>query len=110
VRDTARGAIPQGDTILKLRDAYRAKLGKLHRALVLLDALFVNPYTTIARATERLGVTAPTASKTIGLLEQVGMLDETTGSSWGRVWVARPILKAVEEVGDEDEPGASDGE
>ena len=36
------------------------------------------------------------ADGAIRLLEQVGMLKETTGREWGRVWVARPILKAVE--------------
>jgi Fic family protein len=96
VRDTARSAIRQSQAILRLRDDYRAKLGKQHRALTLLDDLFINPYTTVARAADRLGVTAPTARKTIGALETAGMLEEATGKEWGRVWVAGPILTAVE--------------
>jgi len=98
VRDTARSAIEQSRSILKLRDEFRAKLAKQHRALTLLDELFINPYTTVARAAERLGVTAPTARKTISLLEKGGMLSEATGAKWGRVWLARPILKLVEAV------------
>jgi Fic family protein len=95
VRDTARSAIGQSQGLLKLREQYRAKLGNQHRALTLLDDLFINPYVTVARAAKRLGVTAPTASKTIGVLQESGMLEEMTGKGWGRVWIAIPILKAV---------------
>jgi Fic family protein len=109
VRDTARSAIDQSQSLLKLRETYRAKLGKEHRALTLLDALFVNPYTTVARAVEQLGVTAPTANKTIRLLEKAGMLREATGREWGRVWVARPILNAVETSGPIRPMGAPPG-
>ncbi len=98
VRDTARSAIDQSQGILKLREKYRKKLAKQHRAMTLLDELFVNPYTTIARSMESLGVTAPTAAKTIGQLEKAGMLAETTGKGWGRVWVARPILTVVQKT------------
>lgn len=96
VRDTSRSAIKQGRAILELRDQYRSRLEKKHRALTLLDDLFINPYTTVARAAERLGVTSPTASKTIRVLEDAGMLAEATGREWGRIWVAKPILKAVQ--------------
>lgn len=96
VRDSARSAIDQSRAILKLREKYRDTLKKQHRALTLLDELFINPYTTAARAAERLSVTAPTARKTIALLEKSYLLEEMTGREWGKVWVARAILKAVE--------------
>jgi Fic family protein len=99
VRDTARSAIAQSESLLRLRDRYRDKVGKRHLALALLDEMFVNPYATVARAAKALGVTAPTAKKTIDQLEAVGLLTESTGREWGRVWLARPILKAVEESG-----------
>lgn len=98
VRDTSRSAIEQSEAILKLRDSYRDKFAKQHAALALLDTLFINPYTNAARAAEQLGVTAPTATKTIRQLERAGMLTEVTGRDWGRVWVAKPILRAVESV------------
>lgn len=107
VRDTARGALRQSRSIIRLRDRYRAKLKKEHRALVLLDELFINPYTTIARAADRLGVTPPTAGKTIAALEKAGMLKETTGREWGRVWIARPILDVVESTPAADEGDSS---
>jgi Fic family protein len=107
VRDTARSAVEQSQGILRLREHYRNKLKKQHKALTLLDDLFINPYTTVARAAERLGVASPTASKTIRLIQEAGMLEETTGREWGRVWVARPILKAVEATGEAEPPAAS---
>lgn len=98
VRDTARSAIHQSHAILKLRDEYRRKLAKQHKANMLLDELFINPYTTNARAAACLGVTPPTANKTIDQLVKVRMLTETTGREWGRLWVAKPILKIVEPI------------
>jgi len=95
VRDTARSAIDQSQAILSLRDVFRRKLAKHHRALTLVDDLFINPYTTVARAATSLGVTAPTASKTIRELERAGVLKEVTGREWGRFWRAEPILDAL---------------
>ena len=95
VRDTARSAIEQSEAILSVRDKYRSKLQKRHRALSLLDSLFVNPYTTVGRAARELGVAAPTAQKTIDQLVAAKMLEESSGREWGRYWLARPILKVV---------------
>lgn len=95
VRDTARSAIDQSQAIINLRDAFRQKLARHHRARALVDDLFINPYTTVARAAGSLGVTAPTASKTIRELERAGILKEVTGREWGRFWLAEPILNAL---------------
>jgi hypothetical protein len=59
--------------------------------------LFANPYVTAARVARKLSVTAPTAQKTIEILRKCGILEEMTGKAWGRIYVARPILKAIEE-------------
>ncbi len=96
VRQTARSAIAQSNSILALRETFRSQLQKQHRALALLDDLFINPYTNVARAATKLGVTAPTATRTIAQLEQIGMLEEATGRDWGRIWLAKPILQTVE--------------
>lgn len=95
IRDTARSAIEQAQQILTLREEFRGRLGKKHRSLSLLDTLFINPFTTVAKAADDLGVSKPTATKTIRVLEQAGMLEEATGGNWGRVWLARPILAVV---------------
>lgn len=96
VRDTARSAIDQSHSLVELREKLRKKLAKQHRALALVDELFLNPYTTVARAAKRMDVSDPTARKAIKELERAGMLEETTGRDWGKVWVARPILAAAE--------------
>lgn len=62
----------------------------------LLDELFVNPYVTTSRAVRVLGVSAPTARHAISLLQAEGVLGEMTGRSWGRIYLARPILQAIE--------------
>lgn len=95
VRDTARNAIEQSQTLLSLREDLRIDLGKDHRALSLLDDLFINPFTTVARASEHLGVATPTARKTVMKLVEMGMLEEASGRNWGKTWLARPILDAV---------------
>jgi Fic family protein len=100
VRDTSRGAVAQARSILALRERYRNKLATQHRALALLDSLFINPYMTVARARKVLGVTHPTAQKAIDRLANIDMLKESTGRDWGRTWLAGPILKVVNEPPD----------
>jgi hypothetical protein len=73
-----------------------APLGRKPNALKLLDELFVNPYITAARAVRVLGVSGPTARHAIALLQAEGVLGEMTGRSWGRIYLARPILQAIE--------------
>lgn len=63
----------------------------------LLDELFANPYLTVARAVRVLNVTAPAARQTVALLQGEGLLEEVTGRSWRRIYLARPILRAIED-------------
>ena len=67
---------------------------KAERALV--DQLFVNPYITISKAAEVLGVSQPTATKVLKKLEADGVLKETTRRTWGKVYLARGVLAAIE--------------
>jgi len=97
VRDTAKSAIEQSRSLLALREKFRRKLARNYKALFLLDDLFINPYTNVARAAKHLDVTAPTARKTIDALVKVKMLKESTGKEWGKTWLARPILELVSE-------------
>jgi Fic family protein len=95
VRDSSRSALKQGDELLAVRDAYGRELEGRHRGQALMEMLFVNPYTTAARAAENLNVSRPTAMKTIEELEKAGLLTEMTGQSWGRRWAAEPILSVL---------------
>jgi Fic family protein len=97
VEQTARAAVRQASRLMDLRESYRQRLSRKPNALKLLDELFVNPYLTATRAAQILGVTAPTARQAITLLQEQGLLGEMTGRSWGRIYLARPILEAIED-------------
>jgi len=64
--------------------------------MALLDRLFENPYVTVARAAKLLKTSNPTARAAVKKLVDAGMLKETTGRSWGKVFLAKPILRAIE--------------
>ncbi len=94
---TARQALHHADDLMSLREALRLKVRDKPKAVALLDELFINPYITVARAGELLQVSHPTASQAIEYLQQNGLLDEITGRSWGRVYLARPILAMLDQ-------------
>jgi Fic family protein len=95
VTETAQAAVRQAGELMDLRERYREQLHDKPRALALLDKLFVNPYVTASRAATQLHVSLPVARQAIATLEQQGMLTEITGRSWGRTYVALPILRAI---------------
>ena len=96
VEETARDAIRRAGDLMDLREKFRKRLGEKPKALVLLDELFVNPYVTVARAAEVLKVSNPTARQAVALLEQHGMLKEISGRKWGQLYLATPVIKAIE--------------
>ena len=99
VEQTATGAVRHADAILTLHDKLRdlPELKGKHRAQNFVGKLFDNPFTSVNRTARLLGVSTPTAAKSIALLERLGVLEEATGRSWGRVWVARPILEVFQD-------------
>ena len=96
VEDTARAAVRQAGQLMDLREDFRRRLSRQPNSLRLLDDLFLNPYLTVARATQILGTSEPTARQTIAGLQQQGLLVEVSGRKWRRVYLARPILEAIE--------------
>lgn len=97
VEETGRAAVRQASRLMDLREEYRHRLRQKPNALRLLDELFVNPYLTVARAIRILEVSDPTARQVVALLQGEGLLDEVTGRSWRRIYLARPILLAIED-------------
>ncbi|MBB6050439.1 Fic family protein [Armatimonas rosea] len=93
---TAKKGVVQAGKLFALREELREKLRSKPRAVALLDALFDNPYVTALRVQELLEVSDPTARQVIAYLEREGVLIEKTGRSWGKVYVAIPILAALE--------------
>jgi Fic family protein len=96
VEESAREAIGQSARLLDLHDALRRQLHQKPKAAALLDELFANPYISVSKAARLLRVSYPTARQTITWLQKAGLLEEVTGRSWGRLYLSRPILAAIE--------------
>jgi len=96
VTEIATEAGEQARELHSLREQYRAQLRDKPNALGLLDELFTNPYMTISRAAKVLNKTHPTAKAAITVLEEAGILKETSGRQWGRFYVCSPVLDAIE--------------
>ncbi len=96
VAETAQEAVRQAGQLMHLREEFRKQLHDKPKPLALLDELFINPYMTVTRAAEVLKVSNPTARQAVMLLQKKGLLEETTGRTWGRLYLARPILQALE--------------
>ena len=97
VKQISLEAVLRAAGLMDLRERSRRRLAGHAKALALLDHLFQNPYVTVARAAKVLETTNPTARQAVKRLVEAGMLEETTGRSWGKVFLARPILRAIEE-------------
>lgn len=96
VYEIAADAVKRTTRLLDLRERYREELRGHARAQQLLDALFTNPYVTVNRAEAFLKVSYPTAQRDLKKLEAKGIVKETTGRSWGRLFVAPAVLEAIE--------------
>lgn len=92
----ATDAIAQAAALVDLRETYRKRVKNDSRSLVLVDSLFVNPYLVVSRAQELLAVSNPTARRTVGKLQQAGILRPLARRSAGRVYLAREIFDVIE--------------
>jgi Fic family protein len=96
IAETAAAACSQAVHLMDLRENCQARVRNKPRAHALVDELFVNPYTTIGRAAKVLKVSPATARTAVLTLEQAGLLEEISGRKWGRLYVARSILDALD--------------
>jgi Fic family protein len=96
VKETAQAGVRQAGQLMDLREAFRRRLSRKPNTLKLLDELFLNPYLTTARAVRILEVSEPTARQAISFLQAEGLLSEVSGRKWRRIYLARPILEAIE--------------
>lgn len=105
VRWSALRAARQAGELMDLRESMRRKVADSTRALPLVDELFINPNLNATRVQKLLGVSAPTARAALAELERAGLIVETTGRNWGRQYLARQVLRAIELPSDtDDEP------
>ncbi|MBX3649932.1 MAG: Fic family protein [Burkholderiales bacterium] len=96
VNRIATEAAKQSAELLGIREKFRALVKDKPRALELVDALFTNPYVTVARAAVLLNVSNPTARKAVELLAAKGILERLGEKRWGKVYLCRAILDAIE--------------
>jgi Fic family protein len=86
----------QAAALTDLRENYRARLSGKTQPLRLIDHLFENPYITVSRARRLLDVSQPTARSAILTLQHEGVLAESSARAWGRTYLAREILRAID--------------
>ena len=98
VEATAKDAAGRAHLLLGLRERF---MREARGATALVDQILTNPYISIAKASEVMKVSAPTATKTVKELEAKGLLKETTGRSWGKVFVAFEVLAVMERAATE---------
>ncbi len=101
VRDAADDGVRVAQAVHALTGRDRARVARHERATItavrLLDALPSNPVLTVPRAAGVLGITAPPTRKAIDLLEDLGVLRETTGKQRDRVYAYHAYLDLLTE-------------
>jgi Fic family protein len=101
VSEQCAAVIPVTEKLVMWLSESREKLherrwtGAIHR---LLGDLIEWPVTTIADAAERYGVTTMNATRMIKHLEEIGVLSELTGKSYGRMFGATFVMDTVEGI------------
>ena len=107
VRETADRAYRQVRELARQRSLYRAQADG--SAMRLVEELFTSPFIAVRDAQRFLATSHGTARRAIRTLEGHQLLAPIEGTTRPRVYVARPILEAIEEpiealVGEADEP------
>ena len=96
VTEISNEAVDRSGRLMALREKLRGKISGKRNAVRLLEKLFENPYVTVAGAAKLRTVSNPTARQAVKQLQGAGVLSETTGREWGRLYLARPILKILQ--------------
>lgn len=99
VREAAEDGITVAQRLSTLLGRDRRRLAAHQRATVaavgLLDRLPEHPIVTVARVRALLSITAPAAGKAIAVLEDLGILRETTGKQRDRVYAYHHYLRIL---------------
>ncbi len=96
IAEEASDAINRAQQMLDIRTEWQRKLqGQAHATgtvFAAADYVFERPILTAKHLQEHFGVSAPTARGILARLENVGIVEETTGAERNRVYVAKNIL------------------
>jgi len=101
ISEISSEAVSRSGRLMNLRERLREKVAGKRNASLLLERLFENPYVTVAGAAKLLKVSNPTARQAVARLQSAGVLSETTGREWGRLYLARQIFRILEADGGE---------
>ena len=97
--------IQSGDAVVRIRRlmAYHEECRQLVKretnstnALLAMDNLFVNPFTTIPHTAKLLSKPYPTARNAIENLQKLGIVEEVSGQKRGKVYLAKRIINSIE--------------
>ena len=95
VQETAVRAAGQAREIMRIREEYRRRVQDKPKAMSLIDQVLRTPFDTVAEAQRVLGVSNPTARTAVNELVRVGLLEEFGDRRWRRLYMARPVLDAL---------------
>jgi len=99
LRDQADDTTRKVDELMKLhehaREVCRANNVR-GTALEVAEGLVARPIVTATWIQRHYGVSYPSANNAVARLQQVGLLRETTGGSYGRVFAADDVIRVLE--------------
>lgn len=113
VAEQAIDAVERSAKLMNLRQQWAQKCQQARASallLRLLDALFVNPFINMRRAADLLNVNPQSAQNNINKLIEAGIVHELTGQKRNRVYVARAVLRTLEETPAFDRPAPFESE
>jgi Fic family protein len=100
------GVSRQSEDALRRAERINTLVNEWHRAVqslpsktpaLLIDLFAENPFWTVARAADRLGVAYTTAQRAIEHLQARSIVEQTSGAKRNRVYCAKEILEIFEE-------------
>jgi Fic family protein len=101
VLETAQQAVNTAHQVLKVFGRDRSRIDKLGRirgsAILLHNLLHERPYLSIPAASKQLRLSQPAVTKAMKALQQLGIVDESSGRAWKRVFVYSSYLKIMTE-------------
>ena len=99
--NTAQQAVDTAEKILQLFEADRAKLDSLGRAkgstAQVRQLLQRKAFVTIPSAAKELNLTQPTVTKALQQLQRLGIVNESTGRTWKKIYVYKNYLRLLNE-------------
>jgi Fic family protein len=101
VEISAQQAVDTAEKILQLFDSDKSKINGLGRvkgsALQVHEVLQRKAFVTIPSASRELNLSQPAVTNAVRALQALGIVTESTGRTWNRVYVYKPYLRLLNE-------------